>query len=576
MTQKELKQTILRSLYARYKEHGHVSIGIKELAAEDNLIFDSISQLTDAVKSLKEQGYINAMFFMGGDGHISKLNPVGIDFVEENLLTVEEQVLDGLKDTETAIKSGYTFDDGDENATSTEPEERANSISTSANQFFRAKSNYCKVVDKDARPCFGVDSLAECYAKQIEKIAESSIDAVPMIGIFGPWGRGKTYFYSRIKQQLSADKNIKFKFIEFNAWKHRETPAIWAHLYETIYRNSSRSVKIKLFIKDKWLGALKIVILFGIAWLLSFMSVKLPNLSERAMSLFKDLSLPIAWIGLLSVLIYGFINNPTTALSLIRKYSGRKNFISELGIQNEVEQHLIYLLKSMVTKPDRERILLYVDDIDRCNAIKMIDVIDSLRVILENEDIRKRLVVLCSLDEKKIISGFITINNGMYSSEKERLTTMAREHLEKLFIFGIKLPELDTTQQMLFIRSIINHAKNSIEPASEETDTPYSTYRTTASVIPVSASDEEKEINDEIIEDILNEFIINYRGTLTPRKLRILYYRLLMAINIAAVGGGAMTRDVAMKILEKSTNAELSHESTESALSDIVEMVVPF
>lgn len=54
-------------------------------------------------------------------------------------------------------------------------------------------------MDKDAKPCFGVDSLAECYAKQIEKIAESSVDAVPMIGIFGPWGRGKTYFYSRVK-----------------------------------------------------------------------------------------------------------------------------------------------------------------------------------------------------------------------------------------------------------------------------------------------------------------------------------------------------------------------------------------
>ena len=88
--------------------------------------------------------------------------------------------------------------------------------------------------------------------------------------------------------------------------------------------------------------------------------------------------------------------------------------------------------------------------------------------------------------------------------------------------------------------------------------------------------EEEKEINDTVIEDILNEFITNYSGTLTPRKLRIIYYRLLMAINIAAAGGGAMTRETAMKILDQSTKIGVKNDSTDIALSDIVEMVVPF
>lgn len=575
MTQKELKYSILRSLYARYKERGHVSIGIFELAKEDHLIYDSASQLTDAVKSLKEQGYINAISFTGGDGHISKLNPAGIDYVEENLLSMEEQVLDGLKDTETAVKNGYKFDYDNEYTTSSEHSSSEHSTS-SRNQIFRAKSDYRKVVDKDAKPCFGIDSLAECYAKQVEKIAESSVDAVPMIGIFGPWGRGKTYFYSRIKQKIAINKQIKFKFIEFNAWKHRETPAIWAYLYETIYRHSSQWVKFKLFIKDKWQGSLKIVILFGIAWLLSFLIAKFPNLNDRVMSFFKDLSLPIVWTGSLSLIIYGFINNPTTALSLIKKYSWRKSFDSELGIQNEVENHLTSLLKSMVTKPNKERILLYVDDIDRCTAVKMIDVIDSLRVILENDEIRNRLVVLCSLDENKILSGFIQINQDVYSSEKERLTTLAREHLEKIFLFGIKLPELDTTQQCIFMHSIINQGKEQIEPSLTDMVLPYSTFRANGSLIAVPSTDEDKEINDDLIEDILKEFIINNNCSLTPRKLRILYYRLLMAINIASVGGGSITRDVALNILENSTKNNKERLPSDNALSDIVEMVVPF
>lgn len=575
MTIKELKNNLLKSLYTRYKDNKVGAIQLTELCEEDKLIYDSLSQLSSAAENLKDSGYINAAFFEGGDAMILSLTADGIEYVEENLLTIEEQVLDGLKDTETSIKNGTIVDIGDGDTTSPE-DVHSDSHSSTNNQYFRAKSNYRKVVDIDAKPCFGVDSLAACYAKQIEKIAESSVNAVPMIGIFGPWGRGKTYFYSRIKEYFVKNHNTKFEFIEFNAWKHREAPAIWAYLYETIYRQSSWRVRTKLFLKDKGNGILKIIVLFFLAWLLSISLTKLPNLSNGVMSLFQDLSLPIAWTGVLSVVVYSFINNPTTALSLIKKYSGRRTFVSELGIQNEVEQHLVTLLKSMVTNPDKKRILLYVDDIDRCSAIKMIDVIDSLRVILENEEIRKRLVVLCSLDETKIMLGFIHLNQCIYSSENDRLATMAREHMEKLFLFGIKLPELDTTQQSLFVRSIINYGKESALSSSNETETPYSTYRKHASLIPVSASEEEKEINDTVIENILNEFIINYNGTLTPRKLRILYYRLLMAINIAAAGGGAMTREVAMKILEQSTKVNSKNDSAETALSDIVEMVVPF
>ena len=49
-----------------------------------------------------------------------------------------------------------------------------------------------------------------------------------------------------------------------------------------------------------------------------------------------------------------------------------------------------------------------------------------------------------------------------------------------------------------------------------------------------------------------------------------------MAINIAAAGGGAMTREVVMKILGQSTKVNSKNDSTETALSDIAEMVVPF
>ena len=55
----------------------------------------------------------------------------------------------------------------------------------------------------------------------------------------------------------------------------------------------------------------------------------------------------------------------------------------------------------MVTNEDK--ILLFVDDIDRCSIEKMIKVIESLRIILENKEIQQRVIVLCSVDSNKLI-----------------------------------------------------------------------------------------------------------------------------------------------------------------------------
>ena len=41
MTIKELKRNILLSLYNRYKDDKSTNIGLKDLCAQENLIFDS-------------------------------------------------------------------------------------------------------------------------------------------------------------------------------------------------------------------------------------------------------------------------------------------------------------------------------------------------------------------------------------------------------------------------------------------------------------------------------------------------------------------------------------------------------
>ena len=62
---------------------------------------------------------------------------------------------------------------------------------------------------------------------------------------------------------------------------------------------------------------------------------------------------------------------------------------------------------------------------------------------------------------------------------------------------------------------------------------------------------------------------------LTPRKIRIIFYRLLFANNIIAAGNGYCTEDTINHIIIASLNDNPEIE-TAMAFSDVIKMVVPY
>ena len=137
----------------------------------------------------------------------------------------------------------------------------------------------------------------------------------------------------------------------------------------------------------------------------------------------------------------------------------RKSYSDVLGLQNEIEKDLECLIKTMVTSEDK--ILLFVDDIDRCSIEKMIKVIESLRIILENKEIQQRVIVLCSVDSNKLIKGYCCQHKELYRNETE-LVEIAREQLDKLFVFSIGLPPLDNTQYGEYLKSLVSQNQDDV------------------------------------------------------------------------------------------------------------------
>lgn len=580
-TLKELKDKILLAVYHRYKNGTFSPTNALTFCRQNNITFNSIQELSLAFKGLKENGYLNITFVTGPNiGLIRGITHDGVNYIEGDLLPEREHTADALRNTDRSTKSEAPSDEvseGDSASTVDTPKIITNSSNDNIRPLYKATANYKNIADLETEACFGVNALADCFIKQMDKIASHGNENFCMLGIFGPWGRGKTYFFKKIKEKLSGrNDNIKYKIVEFNAWKYQDTPAIWAYLYEKLYAQTNWWQKVRLW----WnrllsslpsLGNIAIFLLVVLtAWILYFFMYKCLIKAPNIQKILQEIQIPIIWVSLVLGAIYNFIKNPVPTYKYIIKHSQRKNYKSYLGIQNDLENDLQVLLTKMITKPQEEQLLLYVDDIDRCSTDKMLEVINSLRIILENPEIQKRLIVICSIDPDKLISGYCLQKAGR--TNDQNLIEEAREHIDKLFIFGIGLAPIKNHQYGEYLQKLtglqhdptvytikLNLKKNDVKNNNDS-----------------HPNTKINELTDEEIYLHITSFLDKQQyKTLTPRKLRILYYRLLFANNLIANGNGEVPASIMDEILMKSIDCK--HNTDNSAIyADIINTVVPY
>lgn len=583
MTIKELKNKILLALYAKYKNGESASIDFKKLCSDNGIIYDSDKQLSNAVDNLFHQNLLNATFYTNNNGHIHDITPDGVQFVEDNLLTNEDLVVDGLKDTDNLMKSGASI------YVDTDPEPANESVSDVEKHTpiaYKTKEINKGIIDSSVPPCFGVTTLAECYIRQLDKIAEHTNDNFCMLGIFGPWGRGKTYFFRQIKDLLNKrtkkDETIKYKIIEFNAWKYQDTPAIWAYLYETIYKKGLNCISrcifhIKQFWLKQWPRIISVIAIYVIVWGGYWYVSEYLDISEHIKLIMQDLRMPLAWLTALSGVFYSIIKNPISIHETIEKHFKRKSYRGMLGIQNDLEQDLELLIKSVANNPEEKQIILFVDDIDRCETTKILNVVNSLRLILENSEIQKRMIVVCSVDPNKFVDAYCSNKFGDGYNYTEEQREEAKKHLDKLFIFGIGLPSLDQDQQIEYLKKLYNSHKDNPHEAGSISQPPFSTNREKHSFIEVYDKNELTELTDSKLGEYLSKYLKeNNIVGLTPRTIRIIYYRLLFANNIMASGEALIKEEILEKIIKLSINIDHSNLDIDTAGSDVIDMVVPY
>jgi len=510
-------------------------------------------------------------------------------------------------------------------------------------QTFTTKFN---IVDSKVKGALNVKTISEELSKIIQ-FNLSETEKGNMVGVFGKWGRGKSFLMKHIKEYFNDQKEDNpFYICNFNAWKYQTTPALWVYLYEQI---ANTYYEDELDYEDKTTGSKWILRarknvrlsfkrngVWPILWFLFPVVVGVFFyffLSKTELEEWKKIVSGISSFLVSLLLIRRPLNGyKVEAIALIKKYSSILSFKSFLGIQEEIQKELKTLFSIWLKgKRKHKRILLFVDDIDRCDESKILSIIDSLRILMDDQELSKKIVVIAAVDEK-VLRLAIKHKYSNLIPEQEGISDQinVREYFDKLFILGIKLGSLTTRDKIeVFDRFVEDKVfaltdEPSLKESTDESEliqdsnrsSPFETDNNyaTGSIDEIKNSNRNQseqethiygteipfglEINEKELR-ILKECIVGDEK-MTPRQIRIFYYRYLFARNLMGAftkqngkfelwkdfdksrlpyyimhhsSGSGGYEDVEMHDLKERSN---KNNDINQKIFEVVEMVVPY
>lgn len=244
------------------------------------------------------------------------------------------------------------------------------------------------------------------------------------IGIFGEWGSGKTSLMLMIEDQLNKN-NIKT--IWFNAWKYNKEEALWRALILCILNNLNKDQKIDIETKEKLYEAISTEKLgqMQVDWL------------EIGKTLVQGIGPLILFPGIANCLSSGNLIDKISNAFTRQKIQQNQERISSIEEFDSLYKNLI---KAQVK--ENERVVIFIDDLDRCVPIQSIEVLEALKTFLDAEG----CVFVVACDTR-------LINQGLKVKYPDISNIDLDEYLGKIVQFAFTIPPIHVEEAERFINN---------------------------------------------------------------------------------------------------------------------------
>mgnify|MGYP004574559117 CR=1 FL=1 len=265
-----------------------------------------------------------------------------------------------------------------------------------------------------------------------EIISNKNIDPLN-IGIYADWGSGKTQIFYFIKEFLNK-KNKKFnlfnkkdqedkayicEIIDFDAWQYDDQEHIWANLIMKILDCCNKHPlfyfrymlnKGHRYIIQHWQ---EMLLRIGVVFIVFVSIIYLNQLTS--ISIIEKIARYHVYIKIIIVLLIAL----SPDLLQFKSVSINKEFLNcfklplykeQLGFKREIQELICFALTDLSNK-GKKRIVLFIDNLDRCSHNNIKQILDSICQFLEMcNNPKANLIALFAMDKNIIKNALIKEN----------------------------------------------------------------------------------------------------------------------------------------------------------------------
>lgn len=325
----------------------------------------------------------------------------------------------------------------------------------------------------------GYDPYIDAFEYLIEK--QNTLMNLPIVfGIHGKWGVGKSTFMDLIDKRLKQ-KN-KYYTIKINPWEFKEkTDFVSVFLVELFKAVQEDLTDVEKGKEDSVISFLKAIMK---PLKITASTPKLPYMGEAKVE-------------------YDF---------------GKLNFeFQKTLVDNYIKEN--YELKSTINDIleydlfDTNKIIIFIDDLDRCSENVVLDILESIKLVLNSKNCifflgcdKEYLECALSIKYKELIE-FLKTNE---ESEQTTFKKFADEYLEKIIQIPFYIPPLTEETISKYIYKLLNNDTEVVTKDELEEVNYLERYKTLINSDLVTKLFFKVNLNPRRIKRILNITFLNY------------------------------------------------------------------
>lgn len=278
------------------------------------------------------------------------------------------------------------------------------------------------------------------YAQAFGEIISAADTEPPLtIGIYGSWGIGKSSLLEMIADQFKNPDagSTAVHVVAFNAWEYNSSEKIWpslvrrvmeemerralwgkrARLWDTLRRNAGREWRRRRL--PLGVGLLSVLVFAVLA----------------AFALDFDPKLIVAGLAALGIsgaakVISDAATNPVS--KWVTTLVEREGYGEELPYMREIRADLHFLAEQMRRNGAKPRILVTIDDLDRCEPEKAVEVLQAVNQLLDFD-----AFVICLGIDARIITAAVEAH---YQQLLGEAGASGYEYLDKIVQIPFRIP----------------------------------------------------------------------------------------------------------------------------------------